>query len=106
MSIYSCYEDIRRYNALKANLGNVIATLNNASSKLSPVSQSIYAAYSVDENPTPIVGRLDGLTNDVASTASYISRVIIPAIDHAISNKRREIFRLEQEEKAKASSGH
>ena len=97
MSISSCYDDISRYNALKASLANIVGSLNLSATKLAPVSNTIYSAYSVDESQTPVVGRIDQLQEDIASTANYISKVVMPAIDQAISNKRREIFRLEQE---------
>lgn len=98
MSINSCYEAIGRYNALKVSLSNVVGQLNAAHSKLSPVPGTIFSAYSVNENKTPIVGRVEALDRDIADTASYIVKTIIPAIDKAISQKRKEILQLQQEE--------
>lgn len=103
MSIYSCYEDIGRYNALKASLSNVVSSLNASTTKISPVPNIIYSAYNVDDNETPVVGRIKKLNQDIAGTSTYISNVVIPAIDAAISKKRREIFRLEQEEAKNAA---
>ena len=97
MSINSCYETIGRYNALKASLSNVVSSLNASNTKLSPVSNIIYSAYSVDENETPVVGRVKKVNQDIANTSRYIANVVIPAIDQAISKKRKEIYRLEQE---------
>jgi len=97
MSINSCYEAIGRYNALKVSLSNVVGQLNSAHSKLSPVPGTILSAYSVNDNKTPIVGRVEALDKDIADTASYITKTIIPAIDRAISQKRKEIIQLQQE---------
>ncbi len=97
MSISSCYDAIGRYNALKASLANVVNSLNSSQAKLSPVSNLVYSAYSVDENETPVVGRIKGISQDIASTSSYITNVVIPAIDRAITQKRNEANRLETE---------
>ena len=45
MSISSCYDDISRYNALKASLANIVGSLNLSATKLAPVSNTIYSAY-------------------------------------------------------------
>lgn len=98
MSVNSCYEAIGRYNALKVSLSNVVRQLNDAHSKCSSVPSTILSVYSVNDNKTPIVGRIESLNGDIADTASYITKTIIPAIDRAISQKRKEILQLQQEE--------
>ncbi len=98
MSISSCYDTIARYNTLKQNLLNAVGQLNVAQSRLNSVPGIISNAYSVNDANTPIVGRVNYLNKDIAGTASYIRSVIIPAIDRAISQKRREIFQLEQQQ--------
>lgn len=98
MSVNSCYEAIGRYNALKVSLSNVVGQLNAAHSRISPVPGAILSSYSVNENKTPIVGRVEALDKDIADTANYISKTVIPAIDKAISQKRKEITQLQQEE--------
>lgn len=95
MSINSCYQDISRYYELRIKLVNVVNGLNGTISCLSSIPNGIVANYSIDGNATPIANRTVNLSNDIVSTANYIARAVLPAIDVAINNKRREIYNLQ-----------
>ena len=99
MSISSCYDDITKFNTIKSNLENVVSNLNEATNRLSPVANNIYAIYNVDESQTPISSRSDGLKNDIVNTVSYIKGTIIPAINNAIVNRKNTIAKLEEEQR-------
>lgn len=101
MSISSCYNDIRMYNATKANMVSVANSLKSAINQFSSMPNTIGSAYSVDDNSTPIVGKCNELRNDMIGTFNTINGTILPAIDNAIARKRNQISRLEAEERAK-----
>ena len=98
MSISSCCDEIRMYNAAKANLVNVSNNLKRAIDQFSAVPNIINSAYSVDENSTPVVGKCTNLINDMVGTFNFINGTVIPAIDNAIMGKRNQISRLEAEQ--------
>ena len=97
MSIQSYYTDISRYNSLKSSLNLIANGLNNACGKLSPVPNTIYNSYNIDEGETPIIKRVNSLGSDMDYTARLIFNTIIPAIDREIYRRRVEISRLEAE---------
>ena len=101
MSIQSCYTDISRFNALKANLNMVANGLSHACNKLSPVPSTIYGAYNIDEDATPIIKRVNSVGSDMDKTSRFIFGTVIPAIDREIYKKRLEISRLEAEQNKK-----
>lgn len=98
MSIGSCYNEIRMYNDTKVRLSSLAEYLKGAIDSFSNVANTISSNYSLDENPTPIVGKCNALTNDMAGTFNSIYNVLIPAIDNAIARKRNQIAMLEAQE--------
>lgn len=100
MSISSCYNDIGKYNALKANLVSVANGLKRSADQLSSVPNIITSAYNVDDNSTPVVGKCNKLGSDIVGTFNYINGTVIPAIDMAIARKKNEISRLEAQARA------
>ena len=87
------YDDISKYNAMKANLENIVNRLSLAIDKLSPVPNRISSVYNIDDFPTPIVKRCNNTKNDIINTRNYIVRYIIPAIDMEISKLRRSAIK-------------
>lgn len=85
------YEDISKYNAIKANLENIVNRLTLAHDKLSSVPNAISSSYMIDEFPTPIVKRCTNTKNEIANVRNHIIKVIIPAIDMEISKLRRNM---------------
>lgn len=87
------YDDISKYNAIKANLENIVNRLTLAHDKLSSVPNTISSVYLMDEFPTPIVKKCNNSLNDIAAIRNHIMRVIIPAIDMEISKLRRSAIK-------------
>lgn len=83
------YDEISKYNAIKANLENVVNRLSLAHDKLSSVPNRISSAYLIDEFSTPIVKRCNNTKSEIAGMINHIRKVIIPAIDLEISRLRR-----------------
>lgn len=94
-TINSCYQDISRYNELRIKLINIVNGLNGTVSCLSSIPNGIASNYNVDGNSTPITNRIVDLGNDIVSTSNYIVKALLPAIDVAINNKRKEIYNLQ-----------
>lgn len=95
MSINSCYEDISRFNELKVKLSSIVSSLNQTNNNLSSIPNTIVSVYNIDEAESPVVTGFKNLSIDIANTSSYISDVIIPAIDIAIYNKKVDIYNME-----------
>lgn len=100
MSISAYYNEISKYNALKAKLYSIINSLNESANCIVDLPQSITTAYSLNENDVSIAKRCKSLNKDIVATSNYIKNVVIPSIDNSISRCRYNIAKLEAQMEA------
>lgn len=103
-SISQCYQEIARYNNLKAKVSSISSSLSPVISYTSNLEINIKNKYSVDDDATPIVGKVSKLRNDIQNTQNYLSSNIISAIDDEISKLYETIRRLEEEERRRIAA--
>lgn len=98
-SISECENDIRRYERLKDNIFSVIDKLSSASSSAYNLSIELKNKYQVDDGNTPVTSRVTTLKNNIEKTSTSLKNKVIPAIDRAINDLKKEIERLIEEER-------
>ena len=97
MSISAYYNEINKYNALKAKLFSIIDALNGSSTGIVGLPQTITNSFSLNENEASIAKDCKKLNDDIVATSNYLKNVVIPGIDNAISRCRYNIAKLEAE---------
>lgn len=103
-SISQCYQEIARYNNLKAKLSSISGSLNSASSDISNLKNNIKSKYLIDDDPTAIVSKISQFDSEIKKTSSYLTGTICSSIDGEISRLEEEIRRLEEEERLRLAA--
>ncbi len=96
-TIGAYYNEINRYNALKAKLYSIVESLNCSSTSIVGLPQTITNSFSLNENDASITKNCKKLNDDIVATSNHIKNVVIPGIDNAINICRRNIAKLEAE---------
>lgn len=99
-SISAYYNEINKYNALKAKLYSIASSLNSSSSNIANLPQAISSVFTLDENDACVSNKCRDLNSDIVATSNYIKNVVIPGIDNAISRCRYNIAKLEAQANA------
>lgn len=97
MAFEGLYSEINTYNNMKFKMYEIVNCLNTSANGIVNLPGVILNSYSFDGDATPIHGKVKKIHDDVASTSSYITGTIIPAIDAAINNTRNRIASLEKQ---------
>lgn len=99
-SINAYYNEISKYNALKAKLSSVASSLSESATCIADLPQTISNSFSLNDTDTTVVKNCKKLNSDIVNTSNHIKNVVIPGIDNAISRCRYKIAKLEAEMEA------
>lgn len=103
--INAYYDEIRKYNNLKTILSKIISDLSSSVNEMSNIHSDITSVYSVNDNNTLIVSKVNNLSKDITNTGSYLKNTVLPAIDSAIYSLRKKIEKAKAEEAAEMKNG-
>ena len=96
-SIREYRSDISDYRHIKDKLQNIADSLSTASHHTDRLSRDIASAFRINNAPAKVVNRIDILGRSINDEVEYIRHTIMPSIDDAIHDAKRNIERLEEE---------
>lgn len=100
--IYQLQIEINQYESLKSNLNQIANSLTSASSCCEKLPSTLKTHYIINNDTNNGVLRSEKLRKEIKEKAEEIFETYIPAIDDKIEELKKEIKRIEEEERAEA----
>ena len=95
-------QDNKNYSSISSDVGDIIVYLESAINELESLSNNVAIRYTVDDNSTPIITRIDDLKKEIEKVNTYLKTNVKTSIDTSIQSNKLKISSLrEAEQKAK-----
>lgn len=91
--------DLIAYDRLREKLNACSSYLTSASNSVGNIKPTIDDNYNINDNSSNITNKSANLKNRIIETSNCIKNEVIPAISEAQNSIRREIQRIEEEER-------
>lgn len=92
-------QELAQYDVLKDKLIATIGILNKAHGPVNNIKPTIEQHYSVDDSGNTAGVRASKLAGKISGTSNYVKNTVLPAIDQKSESIKREIRRIEEEER-------
>ena len=92
-------QDNKNLNSINSNVGDIVVYLESAINELETLSNNIELRYTVDDNATPIITRINKLKDDIETVKIYLKTNVKSSLASNIQSNNNNIVVLKEAEK-------